>query len=379
MVKAEGNKKETVVLDSEQVAIRATGIANETLGFYATATSDQYKVEDSRVKGSGIVEIFIDWWCGRDSSHYDKYQTLEFKDGTLVNVSSKCGGNWYQYYPDEKFISFGTYMTDNGNAQWHMVRGIISPNEQNIEETTRVQVHTDLQAIYTPGFENGFEGFQLELVKLHQYLPLSNEDVAKFLPNRRFITLEDLLASAINPYQSGQRYRERVPEIHRIDDFPKFHYADVGPHSGFFVTTLDYDHDVILGFSHPLKDNPNGWLVFVRFSKGETGTGRALLVELDRENVKVEDVDGVPTIKVQASVDGERFELAIPEAKGGWKEKSEETEKRATDRRTDNKGREWFWVPINAEELTKSIKNGYYFFSDMVNGVVEAYHSKYYK
>ncbi len=373
---AERKTAEPLVLNPEKISAKATQIANETLDYYSS--DNQFKIEDNRKDGNGAVVVSIDWDHRVDHQHFMTFQTLEYTDDTLTRISGEYGGNYYGYYPDKQTITMGTNMTANGNAQWHMIDCDISPNEQHLHEVSRVQVHTDLRADYLPASKNNSEGFELDSISIIAR-KLPSKDIAKFLPNGRFITLEDILASTIDPYRSNQRFRERVPEINQADGFPKFHYSDIGPHAKQFARTPNRNTDKMLGFVHPLKENPDGWLAFVRLGlENDEDVARALLVEVDRESVQVEEIDGVPTIKVNVNVDGETFSLSIPEAVGSWKEKTPENEKRATDTHTDDEGRESLWIPINGEELAQSIQNGYYF-SDMVNWALTAFYEKHYQ
>jgi len=373
---AERKTAEPLVLNPEKISAQATQIANETLDYYSS--DDQFNIEDNREDGNGSVVVSIDWDHRADHQHFMTFQTLEYTDDTLTRISGEYSGNYYAYYPDKQTVTMGTRMTANGNAQVHMVDCDISPKEQRLHEVTRVQVHTDLRADYLPASKNGSEGFELDSISIIAR-KLPSEDLAKFLPNGRFIALEDVLASTIDPYRSNQRFRERVPEISQAEGFPKFHYADTGPHAKQFARTPDRDTDKMLGFVHPLEDNPDGWLEFVRLGlENNEDVARALLVEVDRESVQVEEINDVPTIKVNASVDGETFSLSIPEARGSWKEKNEENLKRATETFTRDDGTEVVWVPINGEELAQSIQNGYYF-SDMINWVLTAFYEKHYQ
>jgi hypothetical protein len=367
---------EALVLSPEKVSAQATQIATDTLVNYSS--DDKFKVEDNRENGNGTVEVSIDWDHRKDHQHFMSFQTLEFTNDTLTDVSAEHGGNYYGYYPDKQTITMGTGMTANGNAQWHMIDCIIAPKEQYLEEVTRVQVHTDLRAKYQPVSKNGSQGFELDSIGIiGRKLP--NEDIAKFLPNGRSIALDDVLASTIDPYRSNQGFKKRVTEISKADGFPKFHYADMGPHAKQFARTPDHDADKMLGFVHPLESNPDGWLAFTLFGQEDKESiARVLLVEVDRESVQVENMDGIPTINVKTSVDGEEYKLSIPEARLKWEEKNDDNVHLATRKHKDDDGKEHVLIPITADELRQSIENGYYF-SDMVNWALTAFYEKYYQ
>lgn len=367
---------EAVLLNPDDVAAQTTQKASEVLGYYS---SDKlFRVEDNRTDGNGQVVVAVDWGHGSSTEHYQTYQTFEFNGGALTQLTSEYGGNWYQFNPETRTVQFGTYRTEGGNAQWHMVRGVVSPESQELEEVTRIQVHTDLGAYYQPATKNGVEGFNLDEVKYSQTWPLSKADTAKFLPNGRFISLDDVLASVIDPERSNMCFMEKVKEIDDTEGFPKFDWHDTGRHAKSFVHPIDRNKEDFFGFSHPLKDNPDGWLVFVRFGQGEKNTARALLVEVDRNSVRVEDADGVPTINVTAKVDGETFSLIIPEERYGWEEKTEANAHLAAKEHTREDGTTAVLIPITSAELTESIAKGYYF-DDMVDGVLTAFYDKYYR
>ena len=359
----------------EAVSCEVNDLMIQMLGFYTD--SEEFQVEDKREDGSSVVRVLMDVNYGGKKPYYQPYQEIEYCNDTVIRVSSEGGGNWYGYDQENNEIYMGTDRTSNGNAQWHSVRCTISPQSQLLEEVTRIQVHTDLAVEYHPVMRDDILGFQSAKVSLHQYLPLSPEDVHKFLPEGRFIALNDLLISVLDPYRSNRICKERVPKIHYIDTFPKFVCADVGHHSKDFVTTLDRDKDKVYGFAHPLKDDPNGWLVFTRFRDGESAKGRALIVTVDRKSVQVQDIEGIPTINVQVSVDGEPFQLAIPEIRGRWEEATEVNLAKALSTHTDDEGMLRVFRQITDEELAVSIEQGYYF-GDMLNAAMGEYHGKYY-
>lgn len=370
-------KQETLTLTPQDVSTVANRLATDTLAYYSQ--NDEFLVEQSEDGQVRTVTIKRDMGHERDSRHFVVAQTMTFNGDTLTSVHSEWGGNWYNYSQEENSIYFGTDYTGNGNAQWHMVRGVVSKDEQSLEEVTRVQVNTDLQARYVATQLDGTNGFSLDQVLLHQYLPLSEEDVKKFLPNGRFITLEDVMASVVDPYRSNNRYyNERVPELCNIEGFPKFDYWHTGPHSTTFVSTLDHNTDKVHGFAHPYEDSPDDWLVFVRFSRGEEAIGRALRVSIDRDSVGVIDVEGVPTITCNVAVDGENFNLTLPEGRVKWVEASEESKGKAIrTHKHDETSPEMHLIPITADELRESIKDGYYY-TDMLDGAIESFYNKYY-
>ncbi|MDD5016408.1 MAG: hypothetical protein PHW73_15190, partial [Atribacterota bacterium] len=179
----------------------------------------------------------------------------------------------------------------------------------------------------------------------------------------------------VDPYRSSVRhYRRRLPEFRHSDSFIKLTYDTTG-HSSTFVTSPDRNRDLINGYALPLGENPNGWLVFAKFAKGGNAVERALILSIDKENIKVKDVDGIPTINAQVFIDGERYDLYIPELVGSWKKATEKNRSKATKFERTREGKLLAFIPVTSKELVTGIKNGYYY-NDILNYALGAFYEE---
>jgi hypothetical protein len=374
----EGAARREALLDPAEVAQQATKLAKDTLDYYQS--SSLFRVETKRDRaGKEVATVSFNVAFESEDPHYIPYQEMEFENGALTTSTAELEEKFYQLIPAIDSIILHSDNTSSANAQWHLFKGIITPYHQVLTEISRIQAQTGLTAAYRPFLDNDdAPGFQLESVNLNSNsdFPLSDKDVSKFLPEGRFIPLKSLLSTVIDPFRADV-HGEKVLAISSADGFPKLDYNLFGEHAPSFVTTLDGNDEIISGFAHPLKDDPDGWLVFARFAKGNKFIGRALIVTVDRESIQVEERGGVPTILVNTSVDGEPFELEVPEQRGSWKEYTPENAARATitedypDIDGDTQTR--CFVPLTADELRNSIGRGYYF-DRVVDGAVTAFY-----
>lgn len=364
---------EAVPLNVETISRQVNNAVIDTLAFYEESPLFQVVDERSSDFGSGTVVVSIDVNPGGNKPHYCDYQIIEFEGQDVIHVSSEIGNTWYRYNKENATVQMGKDYAAYENAQWHSTQCIISSDEQMLKETSRIDTHTDITAEYRPVVIDGNLGFQSSKIWFQGYIPLSEEDVSKFLPGGRFIEIDDIIASIVDPERSKLgRYNDQFPEIHRVPPFLQL-TNDAPGHSSAFVSTLEHNHDQIHGFAHPLKEDPDGWLVFVRFGTGAEAVAKALIIQVDRESIEVTEQEGIPMINVTMLVDGETYNLSIPEDRVSWTEATAENMIRAKEINiSDVNGEQRALVSMTSDELRTSISQGYYY-GDMLNAVLEAY------
>lgn len=359
----------------EHVSKRVTQLSGGVIDFYKSSPK-QFMVYDTHEATTGTV-VSLDMYGGGEKQHFEPIQTIRYDGETVVEITPDLGyTNHYSFDPIEKVIHFGTSYVDYGNGQWHDINGTLSEDEQSLREISRIQVHTDLHVNYRLVRDGDRLGFESTDVMLHGYLPLPPEDVSKFMQKPRFIDMNDMLAVVADPcHADNSRSQSRVPELSYWDGFPKLDYGDVGPHSKTFVTTLDHDHDKIFGFAHPLKDDYDGWLIFARFQDGKDAIGRALIVRADRQSLDVSEIDGVPTIKIDITVDGTPYSLVLPEPRVSPEKITDDNRAKAIDIRVID-GEERGFIPITTEHLMATVGS---YYGDVLNGALQLHYDAWVK
>jgi|GEM_PF-1578283 len=347
------------ILDLSTVASQATLIAVEAIASYSMNT-DQFIVLDLRSDGTGNVRILL-----KEDGTLSPFQTMSFKEGVLVAVVSQSGNNSYEYTSegsDNPAINFSLRAVHFLGTQYHTLDGCLEPNKQQLSEVSRIGGITDLQARYNLTNQTNDPFFELRSLSLPDALPLPPDEKNSLLPKGKTISLEEVLSLAISPNAPGERAAAIVPGIQNTSGFPEFVHASAGSHGRCFVNDLNFPFaDLVRGYAYPLKKDPNGWLALVRLNNSSENESRALSVTIDRESIQVKDVDNMPHIQVNVTINSVIYNLDIPVDGGSWK----------------NYGTKSLWVPINSAELRQSIENGYYF-DLIVSAAVTKYYGEHY-
>jgi hypothetical protein len=338
----------------------------DTLRYYASKPA-MFKVEDGRQDGNGTVKVSVNWEGDGKNGHFDQAQVVNYADGRVIKmIGDALSEDYFECDSEHGVLRMAVENTTMiGNQLNHKLAVAINGNGIGIlEERSRVGGESLVNVLYRPQMEGDNLVFKSQEINLsyHQESFLPEADAEKILPGGRVIKMQDVVAMVVDPFraQGNYSFKHRVPALDRVEGFIKLDWGTTGHAIKWIHEYNRRKKEIMLGNYHPLKNDPDGWLALVNYRdrRGKTHA-RAITERIDRDSIKTEDIKGVATIKVRMTVEGQEFDLVIPEDKGGWKEVTEQNKRKLKKKHFSN-GKKYGWEQINAEELKESIKKGYY-------------------
>ena len=335
----------------------ASSIADDALNSGYRARPEKFRVDET----DGTFEVYenygitrTDWWL---------FQTIKFDEGQLTEVSFPESVNGFRWNRDNGSIELLFDEVDRTYQRYHALSWLLDRNGIGfLSETSGIGGQIILKVEYAYELYEEEIKFILAGVFLWGHssdLKLNEQDVIKFLPNGRIIPLDGLLRFMIDPTRFNVMFRNSsVPSLSDFEGFVKIdrHNSSAIPVEGKHKCN---------GRIYPIEDT-NEWLAFVTHGNVTNEVGRALIVNVDRQNVKVVEVNGVPTIVATAWVDGIRYDLVIPELRYSPVEITSENEFKAIQIH-EHDGKRYGLIPITVNHLKDTID---YYWSDVVGATI---------
>ena len=390
-------RAEKLITKDEVVAL-ATDIATETVAYYQR--DEQFRVD--QVETEAGREYWVYWsecvpadgvltW---EEHGWALAQRLTFStDGKLTEILSSPyssnESNRYGYDEDNNL-----YLEEDSNEGRRFLRAIFDGDEITLREHSTLQRASFLKLGYVPTTHGDVKGFELAGVALtdrdfHDN-PLPEADVAKLLPSGRFISLEDLVRTTVDPYRSNQRFKRLIPDVSKTPGFPNLdtRYRLAGLRETETIRTDRWDRSLeawvigkVNGNVHRLGGSEDyfDWLALMSFTDDEGVThARALHTAIAKSSISVgETASGVPTVKGLVDIEGEQFELEVPEDRVTFVKITEVGGRKIDTDHPRREDSEYVTVHINVADLIGEVEKGYYM-DDLLKTAFELYRQKHY-
>ncbi len=311
----------------------------DTLGYYKSKP-EMFRVSDNRKAGDGQVKVLVNWdwnYPDVDDKYLDGVAVFNYAGGRVGEMDGQGMDNWY-IAGDERgglrmWMEAKVY-----NSDVHMLELKINKGKAELNETTSIDGSSYIDIKYLPVVAGGkvkFKSYEMA-IGICPRLPLSHKEAEIILPGGREIALEDAVAMVVDPFRA--RDPNRLSRKHRVPGVNM---------TGNFLRLDEYSH--YNGHKLEITHNITAW-----------PRARAIIEEIDRKSIRVEEVVRVPTIKASLKVDGKKVEVAVPEPVGSYHEVTADNRSELEDIKKNSKGKEVGFKLITIKELEEEIQNGYY-------------------